>query len=284
MRHGVTAATTCGVRNSPPQNATVGGTGVVASSRMQPRVAQSGLVLVPPQALTAPETSLAYVRGALVSPVCISAAVFAACVGVGIAGALGAIVAIMTIAMLGASSTRYGFVKRHLDRQSRARERCARESARIKKLRPTGPVRLQQYLELRALVEEIERTDAPEAARFELQDLLEHFVALSVSQQRCLDALRLVGSHDLPQNIPAVTDSNRSKRRREIQQRRLRHREECLTRIDRLADEIEAVDELIRLVAQRVACPPAEAELDREIDRRLWELDEVDAALSQLSA
>jgi hypothetical protein len=250
---------------------------------MQPRVAQSGLVLVPPQALTAHESSLAYVRGALVSPVCISAAVFAACVGVGIAGALGAIIAITTIAMLGASSTRYGIVRRHLDRQARARERCARESARIKKLRPTGPVRLQQYLELRSLVEEIERTDAPEAARFELQDLLEHFVALSLSQQRCLDALRLVGSHDLPQSIP-MNDSNRSKRRREIQQRRLRHREECLSRIDRLADEIEAVDELIRLVAQRVACPPMDAELDREIDRRLWELDEVDEALSQLSA
>jgi hypothetical protein len=108
-------------------------------------------------------------------------------------------------------------------------------------------------------------------------------VALAVSQQRCLDALRLVGSHDLPQTIP-LGDSTRTKRRREIQQRRLKHREECLNRIDRLADEIEAVDELIRLVAQRVACPPMDPDLDREIDRRLWELDEVDAAMNQLSA
>jgi hypothetical protein len=54
--------------------------------------------------------------------------------------------------------------------------------------------------------------------------------------------------------------------------------------MEELADELEATDELIRLVAQRVACPPADAELDREIDRRLWELDEVDAALHQLSA
>jgi len=44
------------------------------------------------------------------------------------------------------------------------------------------------------------------------------------------------------------------------------------------------VDELVRLVAQRVACPSLEGELDREIERRLWELDEVDAALDQLSA
>jgi hypothetical protein len=248
---------------------------------MQPR--QPALVVCPPPALTTRDSSLGYVRGALVSPVCISAAVFAACVGVGIAGALGALVAVLTIAILGASTTRYDAVRRHLDRQARIRERCQRESSRIKKLRPTGPVRLQQYLELRSLVEEIERTDPPEAARFELQDLLEHFVVLSVAQQRCLDALRLVGSHDLPQTLP-LGDSARCKRRREIQQRRLRHREECLNRIDRLADEIEAIDELVRLVAQRTACPPMDQDLDREIDRRLWELDEVDTALKQLSA
>jgi hypothetical protein len=251
---------------------------------MQPRlVSQNGLVHVPPPALTAPNSALPYLRGAIFSPICISAAVFAACVGVGLAGVIGALIAIATIATLGASSTRYAVVRRHLDRQAQARERCHREAGRIKKLRPTGPVRLQQYIELRSLVEEIERTDAPEAARFELQDLLEHFVLLAVSQQRCLDALRLVGSHDLPQSVP-ITDNSRSKRRREIQARRMRHREECLQRIDRLADEIEAVDELIRLVAQRVACPATDMDLDREIDRRLWELDEVDAAMTQLSA
>jgi hypothetical protein len=66
--------------------------------------------------------------------------------------------------------------------------------------------------------------------------------------------------------------------------RRMRHRDECVKRIERLADELEAVDELVRLVAQRVACPSLDGELDREIERRLWELDEVDEALNQLSA
>jgi hypothetical protein len=42
--------------------------------------------------------------------------------------------------------------------------------------------------------------------------------------------------------------------------------------------------ELVRLVAQRVACPAIDPELGREIERRLWELDEVDAAYAQLSA
>src|SRR6185503_20981124 len=115
------------------------------------------------------------------------------------------------------------------------------------------------------------------------QPLLDHFVSLSVSHQKCLDALRLAGSSDLPRTLP-LPDPNRSVRRREIMARRLRHRDECVRRIERLADEIEAVDELVRLCAQRVACPQLEADLEREIERRLWELDEVDAALSQLSA
>jgi hypothetical protein len=252
---------------------------------MQPRlVSENGLVLnSPAPALTVRNSQLAYMRGAVASPVCIAVAVFSACVGLGLAGALGAIAAILGVVLLCAASTRYRFVRRHLDSQGQQRERCQRESTRLKQLRPTGPVRQQQYIELRNFVEEIERADAAEAARFELQDLLEHFIRLATAQQRCLDALRLVGSHDLPHTIP-ITDATRSKRRREIQARRLRHREECLARIDRLADELEAIDELVRLVAQRVACPSLDPDLDREIDRRLWELDEVDAALRQLSA
>ena len=80
-----------------------------------------------------------------------------------------------------------------------------------------------------------------------------------------------------------MIDPPRSKRRRDIQARRIRHRDECLRRIEQLADELEAIDELIRLIAQRVACPTLSADLEREIERRLWELDEVDSALHTLS-
>jgi hypothetical protein len=64
----------------------------------------------------------------------------------------------------------------------------------------------------------------------------------------------------------------------------MRHRDECIRRIERLSDELEAIDELVRLVAQRAACPQLDNDLDREIERRLWELDEVDDALRALSA
>ena len=242
------------------------------------------LTTIPPPVLTARNSNLAYMRGAICSPVCVAVTVFASCVGLGYAGVLGALVAMLSVIILGISTTRYRFVRRHLDRQAELRERCRRESSRLRQLRPTGPVRQQQYIELRELVEQIERTDADDARRFELQDLLDHFVRLAMSHQRCLDALRLAATHDLPQSVQTSLAIDRNKRRRDIVARRVRHREECLRRVERLADELEAIDELVRLVAQRTACPEVDPEVGREIERRLWELDEVDAAYDQLSA
>ncbi|HUJ57915.1 MAG TPA: hypothetical protein VLX92_05470 [Kofleriaceae bacterium] len=227
------------------------------------------------------QTGLTYVRGALLNPVSMSVLAFVLCVGVGYAGLLGAVVAIAAFLTVGIGATRYRFVRKQLDRQYEYHARQHREAERTRQLRPTGPVRQQQYNDLRVLVEQIERTDPREAQRFELQALLDHFVRISASHQRCLDSLRLAGSNDL-RTLPA--EPSRSLRRREIMLRRQRHRDECVRTIERLSDELEAVDELIRLVAQRVACPVVEDDLDREIERRLWELDEVDQALHQLSA
>lgn len=243
---------------------------------------QHALVVVPPAPLTTPGTAVSYVRGAMASPICMSATVFATCIGAGVLGVIGALGAFVAVSVLIAASTRYRFVRSHLDQEAAARQRCARETRRLRMLRPAGPVRVHQYFELRGLVEQTERTDPAEAARFDLQELLEQFASLANNHQRCLDALRLVGSHDLPFTIPI--DSTRSKRRREIQARRQRHREACLARIERIADELEAVDELIRLIAQRVACPAEVLETDHEIDRRLEKLDDIDHALAQLSA
>jgi hypothetical protein len=244
-----------------------------------PEEPELGIMPLSPQT----QTALTYVRGALFNPVSLSVMAFAVCVGVGYAGMLGALLAMVAFLSVGATSTRYAFVRRALDKQFEYRQRQRIEADRMRQLKPTGPVRQQQYCDLRDIVNEIERTDLAEAKRFELQQLLDHFVTLAVSHQRCLDSLRLAGSSDLPRALP-LPDPHRSVRRREIMARRLRHRDECIRRIERLADELEAVDELVRLCAQRVACPAVDAELDREIERRLWELDEVDDALRQLSA
>ena len=228
------------------------------------------------------QTALTYVRGAMINPVSLSLLAFAACVGIGYAGVMGAIAAFIAFVVVGVTSTRSSYVRHQIDRQVEYRVRQRRETERLRALKPAGPMRQQQYCDLRDLVAEIERTDAGEAQRFELQGLLDHFVALAVNHQKCLDSLRFAGSNDLPRSLPMP--DTRSTRRREIMARRLRHRDACVHRIERLADDLEAIDELVRLVAQRVAAPDLDSDLDREIERRLWELDEVDEALSQLSA
>jgi hypothetical protein len=215
--------------------------------------------------------------------VCLSLAVFTGCLGLGCAGAMGAVIAIACMIALAAHAARYRAVRTYIDDQARSKGRADRECGRLKRLRATTGPRQQHYSELRSLVEEIERLDETEAARFELQDLLDHFIDLAVRHQRCFDALRLAGASSLPAAIPIV-DVTRTPLRRDILQRRIRHRDECLRMMDRLTDELEGIDELIHLIAQRVASAPGAAELDRELERRLWELEEVDAALRQLSA
>ncbi|HEU4733588.1 MAG TPA: hypothetical protein VFT22_37095 [Kofleriaceae bacterium] len=210
-------------------------------------------------------------------------AVFAGCIGLGYAGVIGAVVAVLAVMTLGATSARARRVREYVDEQARARARASRECKRLRRLRPTGATRQQHYNELRLLVEEVERIDPAEAARFELQELLDHFIGVAVSHQRCVDALRMAGANALPPASP-ITEPARTSRRRDILQRRIRHRDECVRRMEKLADELEGIDQLVRLVVQRTASSHVEAELDRELDRRLWELDEVDAALRQLSA
>lgn len=224
---------------------------------------------------------LGYVRGAVASPVCVAVTLFAACVGVGYAGAIGVIIAVTLVALLGAIASQFRLVRRHLDEQARLQGRAQRHCRRLKQVRRTSPARVRHYDELRTMVDEIERIDEAEAARYELQDLLDHFVELALGHQRCVDALRLSGADSLPAPQPELAQRSR---RGSIIQRRIRHRDECVRQMAQITDEIEGIDQLIRLVAQRTACPAFDLELDREIDRRLWELDEVDAAMHQLSA
>jgi hypothetical protein len=211
----------------------------------------------------------------------VAVTLFAACLGVGYAGLVGALVATAIAGVLGAMASRYHRVRSYLDEQARLQARTQRHCRRLRQVRRTSPARMRHYEELRAMVDEIERIDAREAERFELEDLLDHFARLAVGHQRCVDALRLSGADSLPAPLP---DALVLSRRSDIVQRRIRHRDECVRRMAQITDEIEGIDQLIRLVAQRTACPVFELDLEREIDRRLWELDEVDAAMHQLSA
>jgi len=237
--------------------------------------------LVPPAALVAGRPSSHYFRSSLTSVVPIVASL-SICFAIGYIGVLGALLA--AFALVGicfAAATRSRFVQRCLDRQTANRARARRDSSRQRALGRAGAARQQQYSELRDLVDGIECSDPLEAQRFELQELLDYFVQLSVGHQRCLESLRISGVVE-PSATTPISEKPRAKDRHGIMARRSRHREQCTARIERIADEIESADELIRLVAQRVVCANLDPLIDREIDRRLAELDEVDAALSQL--
>src|SRR6266850_178104 len=97
------------------------GTRVVAAIVMQPRFASfdahearnaNHLVVVPPPALTMRASQLSYVRGAVASPVCVAVTVFLGCVGLGYGGVLGAVIAMITVLALGATTARYKVVRR----------------------------------------------------------------------------------------------------------------------------------------------------------------------------
>ena len=231
--------------------------------------------MISPQA----QTALTYVRGALFNPVSLSVMAFAVCVGVGYAGMLGALIAMATFVALGASATRYQYVRHQLDKQFEYRVKQKREADRMKLLKPTGPVRQQQYCELRDLVGEIERTDAREAQPLRAAGPARSFRPLAVSHQKCLESLRLAGSSDLPRALP-LPDPHRSKRRREI------HGSAASATATSACAASSASPTRSRpwtswsgwsRSASRARC--SSGDLDREIERRLWELDEVDAAL-----
>jgi len=241
----------------------------------------TGLVVAPARAPDG-RARTRYIAGAVGSPVCASLAVVAGCAGLGYAGAIGAVVAVAAVCGFAVHAARYRRVTRYLEGQARGKANARREHLRLQQLRVVGLGRVEHYNELSVLVEQIERIDPALAARFELQGLLDHFIRAAVDHHRFSDALRLSGAGALPASLALA--GPRSRRRRDLLQRRLAHRDACTQRMAELADEIDATDDLIRLVAQRVACPSQEPERDREIDRRLGELDEVDAALHQLSA
>lgn len=247
---------------------------------------QPHLTLVTTSMVVRDRARAAYVADAITSPLCVAAAVFAACVGLGAAGLAGMLASVFAVIVFGAYTTRFAPIRRHLERAAGDRAHARIETRRWKALRPAGPPRQAQFGELRTLVEDVERTAAHEATQFELQALLDQFVQLAIDHQRCLDAIRIATS-DLPTEV-APAPSMLSMRRREIVARRLQHRETAVLRAHCLADELGTIDELIRLIAQRAACPILETEVDREVSaticRQLWELDELDAAYAQISA
>lgn len=200
-----------------------------------------------------------------------------ACVAFGYVGVLGGFLetgALLCVALIAMQSA---VVRNALDRHAAFQDRVRRQQHRHSGLGNVTPERRQQYVELLTLVAQIERSDPAEAARCELEQLLDYFVQLSCAQQRFLESLHMSAA-------TIASEAAGATRRDEIVARRVHHRDESSARLTRVVDEIDATDELIRLVAQRVAYASLESLIDLEVDRRLTDLDNYDAALHQLSA
>ena len=221
-----------------------------------------------------------YVGAAVANPTSLTIAALALMFGVVALGVVGGVLATSFVLAVCAGATRSPAIRRMLDRTIEQRASERREAARLKALGPAGAARLTQYVQLRDLVADIERTAPGDASRLELQELLERFVCLAISHQRVLAALDLASVRlVLPPAVPGA-----GSRAAAIAARRAVHRDACRRQADELEDDLEAIDQLVRLIAQRAACPPEDDDLDREIERRLCEMEQTDSAFEQLSA
>jgi hypothetical protein len=217
-----------------------------------------------------------YLRGALLHPMSVpivsSGLYFAVCY----AGVLAALFTGFGAIAIAAVATRSAFVRAQLDHWAAGQRQRERDRSRMRRVELCGPARAQQYRQLSDLAEEIEGIDAHAATRFELEGLLEQFVETSRALHRCVESLRFAPAGDAP-------FVERSRTRSDIQARRVRRREDTTKRIAELSDELSAIDEMLHLIAHSVHTAGGVTDLRGELDRRMWELDEVERAMAELT-
>ena len=239
----------------------------------------ASLELTSPVAVVSCQRRSRYLKSASGSSIAVIASL-AGCVGVGCVGLLGAILTATALVAVCFALIRSPWVQRGLDRHFLQLARERRESTRKQALRRAPAARQEQYEQLRRLVEGIEKSDPVEVRRLELEELLDHFVRLVVGHHHFLESLRVANA------TTPIFERPPTRHRDDIAARRLRYHEEFTARRATIEDAIDSTDDLIRLVAQRTACANLDTLIDgeSEVDRRLADLDEVEAALVQLSA
>src|SRR6185312_6436301 len=228
-------------------------------------------------ACTQPRSPTHYVRGAMLHPTSVTVLSTAVCFAACYAGLFAAMVTVVAAPLIANGATRSPFVRRHLDTWAARQRHRQRDHVRTRRVEIAGPARAHQYRELADLVEEIEEADPNASNRFELDGLLDQFVELARCHHRCVESLRFAPSGDSP-------FIERSRMRSDILARRVRRREDTARRIAKLSDELASIDELLHLIAHSVATSPGSPDIDAELDRRLWEIDEVESAMAELHA
>ncbi len=158
-------------------------------------------------------------------------------------------------------------------RASRAirRARRARRDARERSL-PSGSIGRDRLAEVTRLVDEIQDTDAALAERMDLEGLLDRYASLMLGQERVRQALAMSDRGQLQRLRDALRIDRGHAKRLDLCERRLRCIDQCIARADSYADEVAIIEDLVRLIAQRVACPDGPT-ADEVLDLRLFELE-----------
>jgi hypothetical protein len=166
---------------------------------------------------------VSYTLRAIANPISVTAISGVICWMIGRHDYFGAgFLTVMMLALIAdVASCRY--VRVRLDRASERRARDRRVIARLDSLCAMTEARRLEYIELHNLVDEI---DGGRQTKLELQELLDRFVKLAAQHARCL---QICGAH-----TPAL-------------------------RTQRVADHLDTIGELIRLVAGRLAWARATA-------------------------
>jgi hypothetical protein len=224
-------------------------------------------------------TGSTYLRRIVFHPISISAVGLAACFAAVVGGLL--VAALAVAIMLGAaiSISMLVPVRRALERWIASGQRRERERERERRLDLGTPCHREQYDVLRDLVQEAERADAAQSERFGLEELLDDFVRIAEIVERRQRATNTVGPLPGPRT---ATGRMRAGTAAEVISRRMRLSTRCLRDREVLAGRLESIDQLIRLVACHIACPTLDDRYEHAIDRRLEDLDAVDAALVEL--
>lgn len=169
-----------------------------------------------------------------------------------------------------------------LARTALRRAKVARRLARRRAIAPSL-FAMQTLAELTLLVDQIESDDPATARRLDLEALLDRYVIVTLAQERALRAASMSDRLQLERDrMLCRADLHPDPRRIDLTERRIALLDRCEAMASSLSGELSTITDLVRLIAQQVACPEDLA-ADDTIERQLADLDERDAARRQIA-
>ena len=156
----------------------------------------------------------------------------------------------VVIAWIASGSQR---VRRATARAEHRRQRTRVRDQRIEKLTAVGAPR-SGLAEATRLVDAVEHHAPEDAARFDLEELLDHFVAVTVVYTRYAAMARINDTRALQRRLDdLVRRDSGDGMRHAVLERRLAFAERCETRMVALGQELDCILEVLRLLAERAA-------------------------------